>query len=310
MTAPAARDVAGGLAALLRATTDSVSASLAERFGALDTAAAVPAPPQATAVPGLASMAAAAQQRAAAAPARRHAATTAITAPGAAEALLGVETGGIAPAFGPLDDAGHLTRTARLWLSAMAMTPDAALAATLAGRPPFPATGTAAHAAMHDAVSPWLHAMPPRPAVLAAPQGAGQRRELPARHAGTTQKASIGGHRLFLRTGEYTDGTLGEIAITLPKENPAFRGLMDAFGQAVSLGLQHGVPLAEFVDAFTLTRFGPAGAVEGDPAVARATSRARLRVPHAGGALPRPHRPAAAGDGRRNAGASRTALAT
>ena len=125
---------------------------------------------------------------------------------------------------------------------------------------------------MHDAVAPYLHAMPPRPVAVPAPPRAAGRRELPARHAGTTQKASLGGHRLFLRTGEHADGTLGEIAIALPKENAAFRGLMDAFAHAVSLGLQHGVPLEEFVDAFVLTRFGASGVVEGDPAVTRATS--------------------------------------
>jgi ribonucleoside-diphosphate reductase alpha chain len=95
---------------------------------------------------------------------------------------------------------------------------------------------------------------------------------LPARHTGVTQKASVGGHRVFLRTGEYDDGNLGEITITLPKEGAAFRGLMECFSQAISIGLQHGVRLENFVEAFTLTQFGPAGAVEGDPAVGQATS--------------------------------------
>jgi ribonucleoside-diphosphate reductase alpha chain len=82
----------------------------------------------------------------------------------------------------------------------------------------------------------------------------------------------VGGHRLFVRTGEYVDGSLGEVVVALHKESAAFRGLMDSFGHAVSLGLQHGVPLEEYVEAFTFTRFGPAGAVEGDPAVTQATS--------------------------------------
>jgi hypothetical protein len=77
---------------------------------------------------------------------------------------------------------------------------------------------------------------------------------------------------MFLSTGEYADGKLGEIVIGLHKEGPAFRGLMDSFAVAVSLGLQHGVPLDAFVEAFTFTRFGPSGSVEGDPAVSRATS--------------------------------------
>ena len=125
---------------------------------------------------------------------------------------------------------------------------------------------------MHDAVAPYLHAMPPRPVAGAVPAQPPQRRELPARRRGYTQKAAVGGHRVYVRTGEYADGTLGEIHIALPKEGAAFRGLMDSLAAAVSLGLQHGVPLEEYVDSFTLTRFGPAGAVEGDPAVGRATS--------------------------------------
>ena len=83
---------------------------------------------------------------------------------------------------------------------------------------------------------------------------------------------SVGGHKLFLRTGEYADGRLGEIDIALGKEAPGFRALMDQFAHAVSIGLQHGVKLDEYVEAFAHTRFGPAGAVEGDPSVARASS--------------------------------------
>ena len=204
-------------------------------------------------------------------------ATTLIAAPCLAEALLGVETGGIAPAFSPLTDSGTLTATARATLASLGLTPEAALAATLAGRSPFaPATAPAAaqaHAAMHDAVAPHLHAMPPRPALIPVPAATPDtRKTLPARRSGYTQKAAIAGHKLFLRTGEYADGTLGEIFIALHKEGPAFRGLMDNFAVAVSLGLQNGVKLQDYVEAFTFTRFGPAGPVEGDPAVARATS--------------------------------------
>ena len=78
--------------------------------------------------------------------------------------------------------------------------------------------------------------------------------------------------RLFLRTAEYADGRLGEISLVLPRESASVRCLADCFAQAVSLGLQHGVSLDAFVEAFTLTRFGPAGVVEGDPEVERATS--------------------------------------
>ena len=140
---------------------------------------------------------------------------------------------------------------------------------------------------MHDAVAPFVHAMPARPEPLRQPTHAARRRELPTRRAGYTQKAAVGGHRLYLRTGEYDDGTLGEVFIALHKEGAAFRGLMDNFAVAVSLGLQHGVPLEAFVEAFTFTRFGPAGAVEGDPAVSACHLAARLHVPSSRGELPR-----------------------
>ena len=200
----------------------------------------------------------------------QSAATTGIIAPGPADALLGVETGGIAPAFSPLSDTGTLTRTARAELAARGITAEQALASALAGNTPFPAVSAAAHTAMHDAVAAHMHAMPMRPTQL--PAIAIGRQELPARRTGYTQKVGVGGHKLFLRTGEYADGKLGEIFVGLHKEGAAFRGLMDNFSVAVSLGLQHGVPLEDFVEAFTFTRFGPAGLVEGDPAVRRATS--------------------------------------
>ena len=88
-----------------------------------------------------------------------------------------------------------------------------------------------------------------------------KRRPLPGRRLGYTQKAVIGGHKLYLRTGEYEDGTLGEIFLDMHKEGAAFRSLMNCFAIAVSLGLQHGVPLERFVDAFVFTRFEPNGPV-------------------------------------------------
>ncbi len=274
----AARDLARGLAAFVRAASEVASADLAETFGALAMAAPLPAGPDSTAVPGLVARVAEARRRAAARPARRHDATTALMAPGLADALLGVETGGVAPAFSPLDDEGRLTRAARAALVSRGLTAEAALAGVLAGASPFPTVSAEAHAAMFAAVAPFFHRLPAAPVARAALAPASAkaapppRRDLPARHAGATQKASIAGHRLFLRTGEHTDGTLGEIAIAMPKESAAFRGLLEAFGQAVSLGLQHGVPLDEFVETFVATRFGVAGSVEGDAAVTRATS--------------------------------------
>ncbi len=100
----------------------------------------------------------------------------------------------------------------------------------------------------------------------------GQRRRLPARRGGYTQKAKIAGHSLFLRTGEYSDGSVGEIFLDMHKEGAAFRSLMNSFAIAVSLGLQYGVPLEEYVDAFTFTRFEPNGPVRGHDNIKMATS--------------------------------------
>ncbi len=98
------------------------------------------------------------------------------------------------------------------------------------------------------------------------------RRKLPDRRKGYIQKASVGGHKVYLHTGEYEDGELGEIFIDMHKEGAAFRSLMNNFAIAVSLGLQYGVPLDEFVDAFVFTRFEPAGQVAGNDRVRSATS--------------------------------------
>jgi ribonucleoside-diphosphate reductase alpha chain len=100
----------------------------------------------------------------------------------------------------------------------------------------------------------------------------GERRRLPHRRAGYTQKATLAGHKVYLRTGEYEDGTLGEIFIDMHKEGAAYRSLMNSFAIAVSLGLQHGVPLEEFVDAFVFTRFEPNGMVVGNDKIKMSTS--------------------------------------
>ncbi|MBV9249819.1 MAG: TSCPD domain-containing protein, partial [Acetobacteraceae bacterium] len=192
--------------------------------------------------------------------------------PGPADALLGVETGGIAPCFSPIDADGRLSRAARAWLAAKDISPDAALTTVLAGGNPFPAWTNSAHQAMHKAFAAYLHQIPDFPVERGWPRLAPVRQELPPRRAGYTQKAAVGGHKVFLRTGEYKNGRLGEIFVGLHKEGAAFRGLMDNFAVAVSLGLQHGVPLEAYVEAFTFTRFAPAGMVEGDPGVRKATS--------------------------------------
>lgn len=99
-----------------------------------------------------------------------------------------------------------------------------------------------------------------------------ERERMPARRKGYTQKANVGGHKVYLRTGEYDDGRLGEIFIDMHKEGAAFRAMMNNFAIAISLGLQYGVPLEEYVEAFTFTRFEPAGFVQGNERIKNATS--------------------------------------
>ncbi|HVY48498.1 MAG TPA: vitamin B12-dependent ribonucleotide reductase [Minicystis sp.] len=110
----------------------------------------------------------------------------------------------------------------------------------------------------------------PPPAIVKHPEG--QRLRLPKKRHGWTQEARVGGHKIYLRTGEYSDGTLGEIFIDMHKEGAAFRSMMNCFAMAVSLGLQYGVPLEAFVEQYTFTRFEPQGIVEGHDNVKMATS--------------------------------------
>jgi ribonucleoside-diphosphate reductase alpha chain len=98
------------------------------------------------------------------------------------------------------------------------------------------------------------------------------RERMPDRRKGYTQKAVVGNHKVYLRTGEYEDGRLGEIFIDMHKEGAALRSLLNNFAIAVSLGLQYGVPLDEYVDAFTFTRFEPQGPVQGNDSIKYATS--------------------------------------
>ncbi len=110
---------------------------------------------------------------------------------------------------------------------------------------------------------------PPAP-VAARPEG--HRVRLPHKRSGFTQEAHVGGHKVFLRTGEYEDGSLGEIFIDMHKEGAAFRSLMNCFAMSVSVGLQYGVPLSTFVEQFTFTRFEPHGVVSGHPNIKFSTS--------------------------------------
>ncbi|MEJ5170153.1 MAG: hypothetical protein WHU10_04120 [Fimbriimonadales bacterium] len=129
--------------------------------------------------------------------------------------------------------------------------------------------------------SPAAQAAPAAPAGDSQPVAAAKtlvyryiakRHSLPPRRRGYTQKALVGGHKVYLRTGEYEDGSLGEIFIDMHREGAAFRSLMNCFAIAVSLGLQYGVPLEEFVDAFVFTRFEPNGTVFGHDNIKMATS--------------------------------------
>ena len=266
------RLVAANLAALLRGRADAASAKFAAQATLISPDWRLPQP--CPALPDLAVAARAA--RGVLAP--HHEATTAILPPGPADALLGIETGGISPAFSPLADDGRLTRSARAWLAANAMSAELALARQFAGEPVFPVANPAAHRAMRAAVAACI---PDQPA-LSEPVSIArtERRELPARRRGYTQQASVGGHRILLSTAEFADGTLGEISVRLPKESATVRGLMEGLAHAVSIGLQHGVALDEFVEAFSHTRFAPAGAVGGDAAVTRASSLLDYVVRH------------------------------
>ncbi len=138
--------------------------------------------------------------------------------------------------------------------------------------PPLPAEPEARSAAP---APPAAAAPPPRPAervVERVVERERVRKKLPDRRKGYIQKAAVGGHKVYLHTGEYDDGALGEIFIDMHKEGAAFRSLMNNFAISVSLGLQYGVPLDEFVDAFLYTRFEPAGPVTGNDQVRSATS--------------------------------------
>ena len=263
-----ARDLAANLAALLRGTADVALAG--EQPDLLSCLPSWPEPPPLRAMPPLAAAAQRAREQALRGSAAM--ASTALLPPGPADALLGAETGGIAPAFSPVSPDGQLTRAAQARLAAQGITAETALARILGGEPVLAPASLAAHQSMHDAVVPFFHALPPRPELGAVPAQPPRRRDLPARRRGYTQRASVGGHRVYVRTEEYPDGSLGEVHVTLPREGAVMRNMMDSVTAAVSLGLQHGVPLEEYVRAFTLTRFGPAGPVEGDADIGHATS--------------------------------------
>jgi ribonucleoside-diphosphate reductase alpha chain len=148
----------------------------------------------------------------------------------------------------------------RLGLKAIALYRDGCKASQ-----PLSATGET-----RDSADQVVEAEPEPPAPATLPSG--QRIRLPKKRHGFTQEAHVGGHKVFLRTGEYEDGSLGEIFIDMHKEGAAFRSLMNCFAMAVSIGLQYGVPLETYVEQFTFTRFEPHGVVSGHDNIKFATS--------------------------------------
>ncbi|HEY8613260.1 MAG TPA: hypothetical protein VIL69_18500, partial [Roseomonas sp.] len=288
-----AHSVAAAIAALTRGIAEAASGDLAENLGAREPVALIwPEPPESTPVPGLAEAVRAALDAAAGAPGLRHAAILALSSPDAVEALLGAETGGFAPAPAPTrlvssPDGGVIEVPTRAALRA----------GEEAGRLLAP-RGPEARAAMEAVLRSWLHAAPAVVAPAQAPRPAPKPRALPAQgqpaHGrGAVWKVTIGGHRVTLRTMEGASG-LEEISLTLAKDGAAFRAMVDALCHSVTVGLAAGVKLDEYVQSFAYTRFGPAGVVEGDPAIHRASSVLdwafrRLALDHLGGrVLPDP----------------------
>jgi len=138
---------------------------------------------------------------------------------------------------------------------------------------PVPAPVAAAPAKPVAPVAPVIPAVPVHPGTSpAAVEDTAARYRLATKRRGFTQEARVGGQKIYLRTGEYGDGSLGEIFVDMAKEGAAYRSLMNCFAIAVSLGLQYGVPLEEYVDVFTFTRFEPHGPVTGHPNIKFGTS--------------------------------------
>jgi hypothetical protein len=269
---PEGRAVGAAIAAITRGAAEAESGRLAERLGAREPVALLaPAPPGETPVPGLAAAARAWLDAAAGCAGLRHQGLVALAAPDAVERLLGAEAGGLAPAAG----ATRLTFDRDGWVAEIptraALRVGREVAERLLAPPPH-----AAWLGMAQAVAPFLHAAPPMPVVEAAPARpavAGPAgRALPMRASGAVWRVTVGGHKVVLRSTEDGTGRVTELAIALTKEGAAYRSLMDAMMHSVSIGLAGGVPLASYVEAYAYTRFGPAGAVEGDPAIGRATS--------------------------------------
>lgn len=268
-----ARAVGAAIAALTRGAAEAESGRIAERLGAREPVALIaPSPPESTVVPGLAAAARTALDEAAGCRGLRHQALVALAAPDAVERLLGADVGGLAPASGPT----RLTLDHEGWVAEVPTRTALRVGRVAAERLLAPAPDTA-WIAMAQAIAPFLHAAPPMPVASAAPASApaplpARATALATRPGGSVWRVSVGGHKVVLRTTEDGTGRLSEVTIALTKEGAAYRSLMDAMLHSVSIGLNHGVALDHYVEAHAYTRFGPAGAVEGDPAIRQATS--------------------------------------
>ncbi|QCE33535.1 hypothetical protein FAI41_08065 [Acetobacteraceae bacterium] len=192
------------------------------------------------------------------------------------ESLLGVEACGLAPIFSPLDEAGKIRHSFTSRLLRKGLTPETALALTMAGERNFTMPGNAAHLKMREAVAEIGCVLPPIPnfetCEVKAKLERGTRRLVPARKKSLSEHVLLDNRDLFFQVGEFEDGAPAELEFHMLKESPLAKGLMACFGQAVSLGLQYGVPLEAYVEQFKYSEFPPFGEIEGGRNIKHATS--------------------------------------
>lgn len=272
---PEALAATAALGALTRGAAEQASGRLAARFGARAPLALIrPAPPAQTAVPGLAEAARAALDAAATAPGLRHAALIALSPPDPVEALLGAETGGLAPAAGAArllrDAAGRVveapTAAARAAARRLGADPLGPEVAALLAPPPLEA-----RAATERALAPWLDAAPPAPPAEAGPPKPARAR--PAhRPAAREISVRIGGLPVVLRIQEDARRRPVGLSFHLPADPAGLRPLLEPLARVLSDAWAQHVSPAGFVEAFAHAPVGPGGAVEGDPDIARAAS--------------------------------------
>ncbi|QCE35434.1 vitamin B12-dependent ribonucleotide reductase [Acetobacteraceae bacterium] len=198
------------------------------------------------------------------------------SAPNPVDSLLGVEACGLAPIFSPLDEAGQVRNSFTSRLMRQGLTAENALALVVAGEKRFSMPGNQAHLKMREVVKEVGCCLPPLPnfdvCEVKAKLERGTRHLAPARKKSVSERVLLDNRDLFFRIGEFEDGTPAELEIHMVKESPLAKGLMECFGQAVSLGLQYGVPLEAYVEQFKYSQFVPFGEVEGGRNIQYATS--------------------------------------